>query len=452
MSSSRDEPVGLRIYLDFDGTVTGRNGQKTVVDPLFQSLQTNQDDAFYEANFKKDDDVLKLLKDGFQNEANKNMQISTAARDFLLEMLNQKAEIIFISKNREEYIRPLLKLAGLENEQIAGIKIYDAKKIYINKKPDEKKREEPVTKGTFIRYHEKEAGKAAMVVVCDDDPTDYARMRDALKASYSDAQVIGHNLETGKFDWDGIEKEIAAQLQINKDAASDLIDLIKDNISPTTALEEIESQLSKGKPLVETEYEIGKVSLKNLINDSGTTEREQREKAVEIFAKKIGCLPNQIYLNQDYLKPDTYTVFIFKEGLEKAFEGIVNIIQRRRALLDEPSIPLPEREMKSSAAAPQSAPLPPPLPEWGEEPSASAKPAEPRPPSSPPPRAAASGVSPRPPSSPPPKAANSNRSQIQGPGLRGKESGPQPKIQGAASEPHPPTVPPPRPRGPEGKG
>lgn len=181
-----------RVYLDFDGTLTGRSGSRTVGQSIYKSLKKNEEQDYVWAEFKED--LPTILKTHISKMQELDMLVSPAAIAYLKAIsADPDTEVVIISKNRLQYIRAVLEVSGLELTLINKIIIYDIKDMKsVGEKDD------------VIRMHE-QRGSAEKVTFCDDDAGDAMRMEAAL-ARYKDA-VKGFHRQPNDFKWDEILKE-----------------------------------------------------------------------------------------------------------------------------------------------------------------------------------------------------------------------------------------------------
>lgn len=186
------EQASIRLYLDFDGTLTGRSGSECVFTGLYKSLQTNPETSYSDCTFKAD--IVDRIKAGFAQEENKTMQMERSAFEFLQEMLRQGADINIVSRNRKEYIRAVLLAEGIPLESVNKITIYDVKDLASGKH------------GAVLRDM-MEKTPVKVTVVCDDDPRDCKAMVAALQEGEVQTKLISRSVPPGQFDWQNISSE-----------------------------------------------------------------------------------------------------------------------------------------------------------------------------------------------------------------------------------------------------
>ena len=199
----------ILIYTDFDGTVTKREGSKTVFSRFYQSLlegcvkgsiQKNykepkmQDSetvqSLFEAKFGKYDENF----DYAQRDANLLMS-SEAVAFFHGALSNDNVAINIITKNRADYIKELLKYHGFSQNEIAKINIMDS-----GLKNDDV--------SSSLEYQEE---KASHLYILDDSTADYNEMMLAARSNgYQEHQIHGDNKAPGEFEWPRYLSEISA--------------------------------------------------------------------------------------------------------------------------------------------------------------------------------------------------------------------------------------------------
>lgn len=195
VKQDRKELGLIRLYLDFDGTLSGRRGSECVFSALYRTLQTDQKANYGDAKFVDEKEMVSKLKEGFEKPEYKTMQMSDGAFKFLDDMLDLNAEIILISRNRKEYIRAVLLNAGMSLEKLAKIDINDVNTLHAGKY------------GVVTGIERKATTKAQVTVVCDDDHGDYTQMTGAVKNANSATTLVSHCEAPGKFNWSEISKE-----------------------------------------------------------------------------------------------------------------------------------------------------------------------------------------------------------------------------------------------------
>src|SRR5437870_4782455 len=86
----------VKFYLDFDGTLSGREGSECVFSDFYKSLQLNPSENYASCRFKEN--MVDLLKAGFALPENKTMQMTKGALTFLKDMIAQGAHLNIISR------------------------------------------------------------------------------------------------------------------------------------------------------------------------------------------------------------------------------------------------------------------------------------------------------------------------------------------------------------------
>ncbi len=118
------------LYLDFDGTLTGVDGNTAVNSDLYKSLQINSNDEYHAAVFKNDTEIANILSLEGQKFLDASMTIQDNAAQFLKSALENPNIIMrIVSKNRAEYIKAMLRYSKFTEDQIGKIKIYDTRGI-----------------------------------------------------------------------------------------------------------------------------------------------------------------------------------------------------------------------------------------------------------------------------------------------------------------------------------
>ncbi len=208
----------IRLYLDFDGTLTGLDGQHTIgATQFYRSLLKDpsklQDYDKLSTEFHKEEVLVALMKHHFdsynpsQNPIERKMRMQNSAFAFVKTMLEKhpKVQINIISRNREEYIRAMFLYMGLKPEDLANIHIYG-----VNKLLDV----EHSKRATVSQLEERYKGqpKAKLGACFDDDETDSKGMADALTASSHFENVLYLNNPVGGFNWKAAEAQIVHHL------------------------------------------------------------------------------------------------------------------------------------------------------------------------------------------------------------------------------------------------
>lgn len=128
------------IYTDFDGTITGRAGERTVFGSFYQSLLANYIVGFINNNYKtapmKDTSKIQELfieKFGIYDE---NFDYQKPDADLLMSkeavasfhqlLKNDQVKINIVTKNRSDYIRHLFKFQGFTDLEINRITVMES--------------------------------------------------------------------------------------------------------------------------------------------------------------------------------------------------------------------------------------------------------------------------------------------------------------------------------------
>jgi hypothetical protein len=226
------QPV-IRCYLDFDGTLTSQSGSKTIRSPLYRSLYTGFD--YQSGDFKEN--IVEVLNDGFakNNEAKEKLAPSPEAIRFLQSLLTENAEIFIISKNREEYIKAILEVAGLKKEDIARIMVKDTRALSALASAKSESGRPP----KYLMVAECEAKattEAKCVIVCDDDESDFRSMVEAVRLSkYTPVEVFSR-CPPGEYNWNAISQNIPASAR-------------RASPSPSAQPQKVDGQAAASSPL-----------------------------------------------------------------------------------------------------------------------------------------------------------------------------------------------------------
>lgn len=195
--------ANVTLYLDFDGTLTDREGSQCVYSDLYRSLQTDKNVSYSDCIFK--DNMVELLKEGFKQADNATMRMTKGGVDFLNHMLASGAHINIVSRNRKEYIQAVLLVEGVKAELVQeNIKIYDVNDLTSGKY------------GVVANLHTNSTAEVA--VVADDNPKDCKAMENAIevenatKDSGPKTAVLSYVAKPGTFDWPKIEADTRAKV------------------------------------------------------------------------------------------------------------------------------------------------------------------------------------------------------------------------------------------------
>ncbi len=184
----------LRCYLDFDGTATSLAGGPVVCSIDYQRLQKQTDSEvdYDAADFIDFNQMVERIK-----KFDKLMQVKPDFIEFLKKFSD--ADIVIVSKNRKEYILASLVAAGLADEIIQKITIYDVKSM------------QGKNKGYIVAEHENTHPPADVIVVGDDNGSDFTRMTNAL--ANSSAIILPFTGKAGEINFDTVTKDVNQQLQ-----------------------------------------------------------------------------------------------------------------------------------------------------------------------------------------------------------------------------------------------
>jgi hypothetical protein len=190
--------TAVRLYLDFDGTLTFCGGSQTISSALYSSLTTGSNrDKYWLADYRQRAEMIATLKEGLEKPENASMKMVNGALDFINNMIESKAEVVIVSRNRKEYIEALLVSEGLAEQQLNHIIIKDIKDLL---KRGNKK--------NIVLDHEQEAKTAAQTtVVCDDDAQDFELMKQAIEENIQNGAqtaLVSQCANTGTHQWDTI--------------------------------------------------------------------------------------------------------------------------------------------------------------------------------------------------------------------------------------------------------
>ena len=202
--AAKQPPV--RLYLDFDGTLTGQGGQGT-----FNFLANKNWLMFLRENSHSPSEEIakemlnKIRELNADDSKNPGLNLVAGAANFLKTMLAQGAEIIIVSRNYKAFIQAVLEHGGLNDNEIKQIAIHD--KIKVDNIDNT-----PFGKHDVVQAIESQKQDNVPYVICDDDETDRIEMGkgvlDAAKAK-EDVQaknIVMPDYSTGQFDWNAISK------------------------------------------------------------------------------------------------------------------------------------------------------------------------------------------------------------------------------------------------------
>ncbi len=200
------------IFTDFDGTLSGRDGSKTVFSPFYQSLlqgyvpgAVNQE---YRLTPLKNSDTIQSLfekefgpynKDFNYEQPGADLLLSREAVKFLHEMLkDENVSVQIITRNRQDYIRALLTYQGFTAEELNRLGICDSL----------------LKDRAVLQFLSTQTENVSCVYVLDDSKEDYNRMLSAVIAyNFSDDQIRNYCMMPGCFEWGLYNQEINKLLQ-----------------------------------------------------------------------------------------------------------------------------------------------------------------------------------------------------------------------------------------------
>ena len=200
--------TSILIYTDFDGTVTKRDGSKTVFSRFYQSLLEGdvpgvlqnyrgpkmENSATVQSLFEKKFGKYDANFDYAQRDADLLMS-SEAVAFFHGVLSNDNVAVNIITKNRCDYIKELLTYHGFSQNEIEKINIMDSglKNKDVN----------------FSLQCQEEA--ASHLYILDDSKDDYNEMMLAARTNgYQEHQIHGDNKAPGAFEWPRYLSEISA--------------------------------------------------------------------------------------------------------------------------------------------------------------------------------------------------------------------------------------------------
>ncbi|STX28805.1 Dot/Icm T4SS effector [Legionella beliardensis] len=201
------------IYTDFDGTITGRDGSKTVFSTFYASLQQAPDKNNYRLSpLKNNEEVQQLFRTKFgeftsdfdYTKEDADMLMHKDAVIFFHELLQQENVIIsIVTKNRADYIQAMLQYQGFSAEEINKINIMDSGRKY-----------------TDVNWHiQQQKGNESIdsIYIMDDSQADYRAMIQAAQANGYAYCVSAHNEGVGQFKWsvylDDIQRALQTQME-----------------------------------------------------------------------------------------------------------------------------------------------------------------------------------------------------------------------------------------------
>ncbi len=203
----------ILIFTDFDGTMTGREGSKTVFGEFYQSLMVGysvgvRQDYKWTA-LKSPEEIQKLFEEKFGKygsdfnyaQEDADLLMSADAVAFFKQAINNPAITVkIITRNRQDYIQALLKYQGFSPEEISKIIIED-------------KKLKNIAVIESLSAEENMASKPTHIYVLDDSPADYGAMvsiAEAQEYGYRPEQIKKYNQGPGQFQWAQYQQDIQA--------------------------------------------------------------------------------------------------------------------------------------------------------------------------------------------------------------------------------------------------
>ncbi|MDR3503822.1 MAG: hypothetical protein P4L79_14685 [Legionella sp.] len=199
------------IFTDFDGTLSGREGGKTVFEEFYQSLlngyvpRVSQD---YRKPPLKDSDTVQSLFEAQFGPYNKkfnydqpeaDLLLSREAVEFLHDMLsNDDVSVQIITRNRADYIRALLTYQGFNAEELNKLGIFDS-----------------VRKDMAVQgFLSQQTDIISSIYVLDDSRADYNYMVNAVASfGFTDEKIQKYHKMPGCFEWGIYQQAIHNLLQ-----------------------------------------------------------------------------------------------------------------------------------------------------------------------------------------------------------------------------------------------
>lgn len=199
------------IYLDFDGTLTGRPGNDTVFKEFYQSLLEGYEEGKiqdYEKPLMKNPQEIQVLfekkfgrysPDMAPSIKDFDLLMGTEAVHFLQQVLaNSDIRVTIVSRNRENYIKAMFAYQGFSEEEISKIKIYEL-----------------ADKSHSVRddLEDMAIQENRHIYIFDDNCKDCERMVKATRwCGYLDNQIHQYNLEPGNFKWNNYLNDMLGKL------------------------------------------------------------------------------------------------------------------------------------------------------------------------------------------------------------------------------------------------
>ena len=163
--STKHEDIHYKIivFTDFDGTITGIPGNNLINSEEYKNLFNRGESKSYDKyeGLKKEPDLSNNL--GLLINKTPQANISEQATKFLKAAIQNNIDIVIVSKNREDYIRLLLKKNNIDDSKI-NINCQKPKNEVVN---------------TYIENNNLNASNSA-VIVLDDYLYDFNKMNDSV--------------------------------------------------------------------------------------------------------------------------------------------------------------------------------------------------------------------------------------------------------------------------------
>ncbi|WP_419418572.1 hypothetical protein ACNVED_08375 [Legionella sp. D16C41] len=232
-------PTKVVVYTDFDGTITRRQGSKTVFSPFYQSLLKSPTKQYHLPGLlKSTSEVQELFMQKFgpveqvdfsKNTNDEDILMDPEAVNFLHEILKESDVVVnIITRNRADYIQELLKYQGFSADEISRINIKDSGRKY-----DE-----------VYNNLNKLDMRAEQIYIMDDDEKDYTNMLNATKdLEYEEQEIFAYKEPVGQFTWANYLKAIKSYLNSTKSVVT------RDSFFNPSQKEDVTNEHSKENPL-----------------------------------------------------------------------------------------------------------------------------------------------------------------------------------------------------------
>jgi hypothetical protein len=197
------------IYTDFDGTLTNRDGRKTINSDFYQSLLQDRG-----MRLKPDEEVQSLFEEKFgeyspevYTKLDSDMLLSLESIAFLKELLQiDEVAINIVTKNCKDYVVALLTYHGFPEENIDKINILDSGK----KAKDVKANAKDLTKA--LKSSEELRNTRIFAYLFDDTKSDLEEMSSSSCLDREYFKVKTFSTTPGKFKWAEYLNTIKTQL------------------------------------------------------------------------------------------------------------------------------------------------------------------------------------------------------------------------------------------------